>query len=163
MYDPNDRAERAFITRDFIQVSDGRKERLPAISHIRDNIYQGGALEQGIPLPKRFQHVVNLFGIGYFTEGHQPITSMVVDMADSHDQDMSMVDTLANWVSTLAESGPVLVHCQAGLNRSGVVVARTLMLKYGLSADEAIEEVRSRRAQIVLCNPMFEDWLRSRA
>jgi protein-tyrosine phosphatase len=52
-----------------------------------------------------------------------------------------------------------LVHCQAGLNRSGVVVAYALMLN-GMSAAEAIARIRERRSPAVLCNPQFERWLR---
>jgi protein-tyrosine phosphatase len=52
----------------------------------------------------------------------------------------------------------VLVHCQAGLNRSGVVVARALMAD-GMSAVEAVSLIRERRSPACLCNPAFERWL----
>ncbi len=40
--------------------------------------------------------------------------------------------------------GPVLVHCAAGLGRSGLTAA-CLLVKTGLSSDEAIERVRGAR------------------
>lgn len=53
----------------------------------------------------------------------------------------------------------VLVTCQMGLNRSGIVVAYTLMQDYRLSGDQAIAYVRERRKH-ALCNIGFQDWLR---
>lgn len=153
----------ALTGRERVGLRDGRSELLPNISPIRDNLYQGGVLVggAGLVLPPRFRHVVNLFGVGYFRELEPPVTSLVVDMADSHTQEMDLVDTIADFVGVLCDDGPTLVHCQAGLNRSGVVVARVLMRKYGLTSDEAIQEVRDRRSSMALCNPMFEAWLRS--
>ncbi len=56
----------------------------------------------------------------------------------------------------------VLVHCQAGLNRSGVVTALALMLNGDVAtADKAIALLRARRGEAVLCNPLFVTWLRS--
>jgi len=59
----------------------------------------------------------------------------------------------------------VLVHCTEGLNRSGVVVARTLMVM-GRTADEAIRLVRQQRGLTVdgfpaLGNEAFVEWLLS--
>ena len=55
------------------------------------------------------------------------------------------------------------MHCTEGLNRSGVVVARTL-LDLGWTAAEAIELVRSRRGLTedgfqALSNDRFVEWL----
>ena len=54
----------------------------------------------------------------------------------------------------------VLVRCQAGLNRSGLVMALVL-IREGYSADEAIHLIRSQRGQAALCNHTFERWLLS--
>jgi len=48
----------------------------------------------------------------------------------------------------------VLVTCHAGFNRSGLVVARVLMYR-GLSANEAISEVRKWRGAFALSNRDF--------
>ena len=53
----------------------------------------------------------------------------------------------------------VLIRCQAGVNRSGLVTAIVLMLQ-GMSADEAISLLRERRSPLVLNNPDFERFLR---
>jgi protein-tyrosine phosphatase len=54
----------------------------------------------------------------------------------------------------------VLVRCQAGLNRSGLVMA-LILIREGHTADEAIHLIRSQRGQAALCNRTFERWLRS--
>jgi len=56
----------------------------------------------------------------------------------------------------------VLVHCAAGLNRSGVVSARALMFM-GLPVVEAIARVRSARGPFALSNPAFVAWLHEEA
>jgi protein-tyrosine phosphatase len=52
----------------------------------------------------------------------------------------------------------VLVHCWAGLNRSGVVSARALMFM-GVPVTEAIARVRSARGPYALSNAEFVQWL----
>ena len=52
----------------------------------------------------------------------------------------------------------VLVRCQAGLNRSGLVTALILMLD-GLSAADAIKAIRTNRAELALFNHDFVTWL----
>ena len=54
----------------------------------------------------------------------------------------------------------VLVRCQAGLNRSGLVTALILM-STGLDAESAIELIRTNRGEHALCNSEYEDWLKS--
>ena len=56
----------------------------------------------------------------------------------------------------------VLVHCAAGLNRSGVVSARALMFM-GLPMAEAIARVRAARGPYALSNPGFVAWLHEEA
>jgi protein-tyrosine phosphatase len=51
------------------------------------------------------------------------------------------------------------VRCQAGINRSGLVVALMLM-RDGLSAEDAITLIRSKRSQYALDNAYFVDYLR---
>lgn len=65
------------------------------------------------------------------------VECLAVRMEDLHDQDMSEVDATARWIVERPDGGAVLVNCQAGLNRSGVVVARTLMLTEGLTTPHA--------------------------
>ena len=52
----------------------------------------------------------------------------------------------------------VLIRCQAGLNRSGLVTALILM-STGLDAETAILEIRKNRAAIALFNEGYVAWL----
>ena len=52
----------------------------------------------------------------------------------------------------------VLVHCNMGLNRSGVVCARALMYM-GMTADDAVALLRAERHPLVLFNASFVRWL----
>ncbi|WP_069769896.1 dual specificity protein phosphatase family protein [Streptomyces sp. LUP30] len=54
----------------------------------------------------------------------------------------------------------VLVRCYSGYNRSGLVVAHTLMGR-GHSADGAIRQIRSRRSPWALHNELFVEYLRA--
>ena len=54
----------------------------------------------------------------------------------------------------------VLVRCQAGLNRSGLVTALILM-RSGLDAQSAIQEIRDHRAELALFNNEYVRWLLS--
>jgi len=70
----------------------------------------------------------------------------------------TVVDT-ARWVHRRWSAGAtVLVRCQAGLNRSGLITALVLMLE-GRSALEAIALLRERRSPWALCNDAFVRWL----
>lgn len=54
----------------------------------------------------------------------------------------------------------VLIRCQAGWNRSGLIMALVLM-KEGYSAQEAIDLIRKQRSPHALCNGRFVAWLLS--
>lgn len=83
-----------------------------------------------------------------------------------HDGDMSDFDMVAlRQLVEIAHSDwragkRVLIRCQAGINRSGLVMALVL-IRSGMSADKAIELMRAKRADSVLRNLTFETWLRS--
>lgn len=52
----------------------------------------------------------------------------------------------------------VLIRCQAGINRSGLIMALVLM-KEGYSSTDAISLMRSKRSEYVLINRDFENLL----
>ena len=54
-----------------------------------------------------------------------------------------------------------LVRCQAGINRSGLVVALILM-RDGMSAEDAIALIRTRRSEYALENVHFVEYLKRR-
>ncbi len=68
----------------------------------------------------------------------------------------SWARSIAAWV---AGGEQVLVRCAAGLNRSGLVVARTLV-EQGYEPVDAVRLVREKRRPDALNNPWFVEWLR---
>ncbi len=131
----------------------------PYMSEVADNLWQGGCAE-GLVLPAFIDHVLSLYPWEAYEVTHDLTSLREVRMYDDVNQALDeTVPELATWVNQCRQTGPTLVHCQAGLNRSGVVVAYALMLD-GMSAAEAIARIRERRSPAVLCNPQFDRWLR---
>jgi protein-tyrosine phosphatase len=54
----------------------------------------------------------------------------------------------------------VLIRCQAGWNRSGLLMALVL-IREGYEAKEAIRLIRNKRSPHALCNDKFVSWLES--
>jgi protein-tyrosine phosphatase len=132
---------------------------VPIISHIDGNLWQGGT-ETGLVLPEMIENLVSLYPWEKYTVKHELKSETYIEMYDSTDQAFDQVDDIACMVNVLCAEGPTLVVCQAGLNRSGLVAARALMLQ-GKTADEAITLLREKRSPACLCNPAFERWLRN--
>lgn len=132
---------------------------VPFMTEIAYNLWQGGC-EDGLILPANIRHLLSLYRWESYDVRRRLRTSHVVTMLDSAAQDTGQVDRWARWVNARRRTGAVLVHCQAGLNRSSLVVARALMLD-GMSAGDAIALLREKRSPACLCNPAFEAWLRA--
>lgn len=65
-----------------------------------------------------------------------------------------------NWAYIRWQNGQrVIIRCQAGLNRSGLITALVL-IRHGWSADSAIQLLRDTRSPWVLCNRDFERAIR---
>lgn len=129
----------------------------PAISFIDHNLYQGGYVE-GTPLPTEFKHLVSLYPWHKWKVGHRLQTELYFEMYDATDQSVDRVDAVARLINLCRVSAPVFVHCQAGLNRSSLVVARALWLG-GMfdTGEDVIKHIREARSPACLCNPAFED------
>jgi protein-tyrosine phosphatase len=130
---------------------------IPVISQIEGNLWTGGC-QDGLVLPEFFEHVVSLYPWERYEVRHELTTGRSVRMLDSPDQATDEIDELAEWVSACMNDGPTLVHCQAGLNRSSLVAAATL-IRRGSTPEDAIALLRERRSPAVLCNEAFERWL----
>jgi len=131
---------------------------VPFISEIAPHLWQGGC-QDGLPLPARIRHVVSLYPRERYEAGHELDSMVEVRMRDNAGQGMDQIPVLAAWVNACRKTGPVLVHCQAGLNRSSLVTATALMLE-GATADAAVALIREKRSPACLCNPAFEQWVR---
>jgi len=79
--------------------------------------------------------------------------------AELHTDDVQRVLRLATYAHERWASGDrVLVRCQAGLNRSGLVTS-LILIAAGWPAEGAISRIRSVRSPHALSNPHFERWL----
>jgi Dual specificity phosphatase, catalytic domain len=135
----------------------------PLVSHVLGNLYQGGCPDEpfarvDLALPDGFEFVVSLYPWGRYLLPTGCERSEF-ELHDSTSQDTSRIEEMVDVACDYVARGVTLVHCQAGLNRSGLIAGRVLM-RDGMSADEAIRLLR-RRSPAVLCNPTFEAYLRS--
>lgn len=137
----------------------GERLHVPLISHITDNLYVGGHSDRA-DLGDFFSHVFSLYvwGTPYVT--HESTTHDAVKMYDDPTEDTSLVEELVpKVVEALEGGGNVLVHCQAGINRSNLVATLVLRQWKGLTSAEAIAMLREKRTPLVLANRGFERYL----
>ena len=131
-------------------------DSLDLISHIVDNLYVGGCIND-VDLGDFFSHIFSLYMWEQYKVG--PNTKVIeVKMYDSASNpvDVETVNDMAEQVvAALAEGGNVLVHCQAGINRSNLVAA-TALIKMGYAPADAVALLRERRDPAVLANKTFE-------
>lgn len=132
---------------------------VPYISHIDGNLWTGGCTTSLI-LPTEIEHVVSLYPWETYQVRHELRSNTSVRMYDSRGGvDVAQLLAVGAWVNECCRTGPTLVHCQAGLNRSGMVAATALVLG-GVEPSTAIDLLRSKRSDAVLCNPDFEHFVR---
>lgn len=129
----------------------------PLISHITGNLYVGGC-NPAHDLGNEFQTVVSLYPWEQYPIG-DAVLRVEVKMYDGPsgvDED----DLFRASEATLygLRTGKTLVHCQAGINRSNLVAAYTLM-RQGYSANRAIDLLREKRHPLVLSNQHFVEQL----
>lgn len=135
---------------------------VPLVSHIVGNLWTGGCLD-GVKLGDDFAFVVSLYPWEKYKLGPRTVRIEVklYDSGDGPGCDERQLYDLAHMVNAFCAVGKTLVHCQAGLNRSGLVAGLALVLD-GMAPMDAIKLLRERRCDAVLCNAAFEEWLHER-
>lgn len=137
----------------------GEHISIPLVSHIVDNLYVGGHSDNA-DLGDFFTHVFSLYVWGKQYATHVDTKHASVRMFDSPDEDVSLVDEIVDEVvEALKEGGNVLVHCQAGINRSNLVAGMALRKWKGMASHEAVDLLRRRRSPNILANRSFEKYL----
>lgn len=107
-----------------------------------------------------FDLVVSLFAL----PGHGPsagVEHLVAEIPDDllASSQISSVQELAKATAQAVRSGrATLVRCHSGYNRSGLVVAQTLV-ELGHDAASAIRLIREKRSPWALNNTIFQDYL----
>lgn len=121
-------------------------------------LWQGGCIN-GLSLPEDFDLVISLYPWERYQLGHKT-AYREVKMYDDPKQGFEQVEELAEIVAAaLTEGKKVLVHCQAGLNRSALV-AGTALRQLGVGAGDTIRILReSRGTDEVLCNHAFFSYI----
>jgi protein-tyrosine phosphatase len=125
---------------------------VPFISHTEGNLWMGGC-QDGLVLPHDITHVVSLYPWEKYAL-HPGATRVEFQTFDAGVGDGDFDEAALVALDRLAD-GPTLTHCQAGLNRSGLVAGMVLVTQ-GWDPKDAIALLRERRSPAVLCNRAFE-------
>ena len=140
----------------------------PLWSEILPGLWMGGTADEDVTrngqdapaiTPAHFDTVVTLYAwagpvdwyvkevrLGFFDHNE-------VDL-DEHDLAHAVRAAFRDW----KRGKRVLIRCQAGWNRSGLITALVLMLG-GFNPEDAIDTVRANRSPHALCNSDFVGWL----
>ena len=148
-------------------------EQTPLYSEVAPNLFMGGTDDNAtIDHPQELQYfkggntfdcVVTLYA--WAAPANWGVEERRFGFPDANiiEEYIPTILELAQWAhSKWAAGKKVNIRCQAGLNRSGLVTALTLMIS-GLSADEAINTLRAKRSSYALCNGEYEHWLLTEA
>ena len=132
---------------------------VPLFSHIEGNLWMGGCPVRSAP--EEFKYIVSLYPWEPYTLAESQIRTeaRLQDVLTIPDEEQLYI--LARCVNAYRRQGVTLVHCQAGLNRSGLISALAL-IEEGMKAVDAISLLRTKRSPAVLCNQTFEEWLLTR-
>jgi hypothetical protein len=114
---------------------------------------------QGLDDPTQFDAVVTLYSwaqpMGW---GVEEVRYGFADASVEH-FDTDRLLRLSKWAYERWNDGEqVLIRCQAGLNRSGLVTALALM-HAGFEPADAIRQIRQQRSEMALFNNHFVTWL----
>lgn len=120
-----------------------------------EDVVQRGKSIYSLAQPAPFDSVVCLYGhanpIGYYVREQR----FGIADAELDEESKPEIRQLADWLHAEWKSGKrVAGKCQAGWNRSSLVVALVL-LKEGYSAHDAINLIREKRSPNALCNQHF--------
>lgn len=129
---------------------------------IDGKLWTGGSVtEWGRPMTPFFRHILNLYPWGHY-EVPPGVNYKELRMLDSHSIDHGFLAEATDFIdNAFSMPGPILVHCQAGLNRSNFTTAYWMVTRNGEKPDDAIRLIRERRSAAALCNPAFEEYIRS--
>lgn len=143
-------------------------ENEPLWSEILPGLWQGGTDDDDVVHSRHRTVGVTLSDFDFVTTLYasaNPVDWFVQEIRygiyDSEMQDFDLDELIGvvNMTHAAWKRGKrVLIRCQAGWNRSGLVTALVL-LKEGYSPRKAIRMLRERRSPWALCNATFERWI----
>ena len=138
-------------------------------SEILERLYMGGTDDNDVihltanPYARRddlpFDSIVTMYAWARPADWKVQEYRYGVPDARISDMDLSRLRQAVNWGYKQWKKGDrVLIRCQAGLNRSGLVTA-LILIKDGMSPEDAIRTIRKNRAAIALFNNHYVNWL----
>ena len=138
-------------------------------SEILDNLFMGGTDDNDVihlpanPYTRRndlpFDSIVTMYAWARPADWKVQEYRYGVPDARISDMDLSRLRQAVNWGYKQWKKGDrVLIRCQAGLNRSGLVTA-LILIKDGMTPEDAIRTIRKNRADIALFNEYYVNWL----
>jgi hypothetical protein len=150
-----------------------RYELTPLYSEVAPNLFMGGTDDKAtIDQAQKLRHfegsnefdcVVTLYA--WAAPANWGVEERRFGFPDANiiEEYIPTIVELAQWAHAKWAAGKkVNIRCQAGLNRSGLVTALTLMIS-GMSAQDAINTLREKRSDYALCNGEYERWLLNHA
>ena len=127
-----------------------------------DNIYHGQKRLPTMNDPKPFDAVVSLCAytqpVGWLTKEFR------YGFADGpvEPEVYQECERISDWAHSEWKLGSkVLIRCQAGLNRSGLITSLVL-LREGMDLAQILELIRSKRGEFALSNKYFVEYLKGR-
>jgi hypothetical protein len=142
---------------------------LPVRSEMLPNLWMGGTDYNDrteFPMVDPFITAEDFDAVYTFYGNANPVDWMVEEYryaffdSERHKLDVSKLKRAVLMAYDDWKSGKrVLIRCQAGLNRSGIITALVLM-RSGMTADNAIEHIRTKRDSYCLYNNYFTNFLR---
>ena len=127
------------------------------VSQITHNIFIGGWSDTYVP--SNFGYVVSLVRESYrFTPGVTTLKSVFKD--EDKLPDLIQLGVITDWINSVRNHKPVLIHCHMGINRSAFIAAMILIID-GMNPTDAIALIREKRSELCLNNKTFENYLRN--
>ena len=142
----------------------------PLYSEILPNLWQGGTDDEDqvhkgtgrLPVHSDFKEFDVVVSLSAYSN---PMGWMVKEYrfgfpdGPTHDEIYDEIEKIADYAYLDWKAGKkCLVRCQAGINRSGLMIALILM-RDGISAEDAIALIRKKRSQYCLDNTHFVEYL----
>ena len=138
-------------------------------SEILERLYMGGTDDNDViylpanPYARRddlpFDSIVTMYAWARPADWKVQEYRYGVPDARISDMDLSRLRQAVKWGFKQWKRGDrVLIRCQAGLNRSGLVTA-LILIKDGMTPEDAIRTIRKNRADIALFNEHYVHWL----
>lgn len=129
-----------------------------AYDQVAPNLYFGGILSDY----SLFDTVICCTPEVSLHNGREGLVTVYVPFNDNRElPSMEFLDSVVDLVIQGTNRGSTYVHCTAGINRSAIIIALTLIRQGGLPS-EVVDRLRNIRSCSVLSNQTFLEYVLSR-